>query len=54
MVQNKSVKKAQNGIQPDLYSRSGTQKVVAYFKGAVVPFFNNSETVGPRKLKFRI
>ena len=31
-----------------------TQKDMAYLKTAAMPFFNNSETVGPRKLKFGI
>ena len=33
---------------------SGTQKGVAHFKCAATPFFNNSGTVGPRKLKFGV
>ena len=37
-----------------MYSSVVTQKDVANFKSAATPFFYNSGTVGPRKLKFRI
>ena len=42
------------GSKLNFVSSSATQKGVAYFKSAATPFFNNSGTVGPRKLKFGI
>ena len=42
------------GSELDLVSSFATKRGVAYFKSAATPFYNNSGTVGPRKLKFGI
>ena len=42
------------GRKLNFFSSFATQKGVTYFKSTTMPFFNNSGTVGPRKLKFGI
>ena len=42
------------GSKLNFVIRSETQKGVVYFKSAAMPFFYNSGTVSPRKLKFGI